>query len=318
MAVYATLTGVALLAMACTQSTIAKSTPPAVGRPVVDLSATPPGWLPVDLGNAQISVPPSWGLVTDGNSGCGTEIGAVVLGDGRWCPLGLVSPTPSEASIAYLHTVSSPMVTSEGPRSMINGIPTYTPSVAPVIDIPALQATLSFEGSPPPQVLNSLTFSPRSVVLSGARSPSVPRSWRQLSFAGLRFAVPASWKVTYPAYAFTCGSNVVLPEPGVTLAYGPPLPGSCPPGESEVRPVPQVPGVEVDDFPIPGESDSGSSCTGPTRIGSLHLCIEKTPAYGVLVAQVRSANRPPVTIRIGLTTSGATAKTILYSLRSTN
>jgi len=60
---------------ACTNSTapgivrsmpVALNTAPPTKLPVVDLSATPAGWVPVAYGDAQVSVPPSFPVVYPG------------------------------------------------------------------------------------------------------------------------------------------------------------------------------------------------------------------------------------------------------------
>jgi hypothetical protein len=56
-----------------------------LGIPVVDQAVTPSGWLPVDVGDVQLSVPSSWGVLTSASAGCGSQAGVVVIG-GQWCP----------------------------------------------------------------------------------------------------------------------------------------------------------------------------------------------------------------------------------------
>jgi len=48
----------------------------------------------------------------------------------------------------------------------------------------------------------------------------------------------------------------------------------------------------------------------------LTLCIETSPAYGELVAQVWSSGHLPVTVKIGLSGDGLTDRTVLYSIQS--
>ena len=279
---------------------------------VVDQAVTPPGYLPVDYGDAQISVPSAWALVAGGAAGCGPANGAVVLGDGEWCPPSMNGAQP-ETTIATLQ-MNQKAAASQDPPVVINGIATYAPGVEALFVIPALHSTLLFNGSPPMQVLHSLTYSPRSVVLSGRTPPSVPRSWHWLSFGGLRFAVPANWHVNRVGNAPACGSDIVLSVPGVTLATAPPLPISCPAPLSDFRPVPQVSGIEVDDFDDQGVSAVGPACADLKQINSLHVCIDQSPAYGVLVVQVETPGRHLLTLRIGLSGSGINARTILYSI----
>ncbi len=55
----------------------------------VDISATPTGWVPYALGDAQISVPSGW-LLKGANCGGSGTIGVVYMEGG--CPLGIVIP----------------------------------------------------------------------------------------------------------------------------------------------------------------------------------------------------------------------------------
>ncbi len=281
-------------------------------RPVVVQAATPSGWLPVTYGNAQISVPRSWSLVTGGAAACGPSTGVIVLGDGAWCPPGMGdSPTPG-TSIATLTIMTAHPMVDKGSRAVVNGVPLYTPGVAPVYVVPSLGAELAFTGTLRPRVLHTLTASPRAVVLAPGPSPT-PRSWRSISFDGLRFAVPPTWTMNRRAHAPPCATDIVLPEPGVTLARGPALPVPCPLPVAEVRPVPQVAGIEVDGFTA--STPLHATCVGPRTIGHLHICLNAMPAYGVLVAQVSAPGMAPIRVKIGLTAGGTVGRSVLYSMR---
>ena len=70
---------------------------------------------------------------------------------------------------------------------------------------------------------------------------------------------------------------------------------------AELSPVPQVAGVEVDDFQLLGTPlPPRNQCVGPAKVNGLMVCIETSPAHGELVAQVWSSGHPPVTVIIGL------------------
>jgi hypothetical protein len=76
-----------------------------------------------------------------------------------------------------------------------------------------------------------------------------------------------------------------------------------------------VSGIEVDNFDYQGVSTATEPvCADLRRINSLHVCIDKSPTYGVLVVQVETSARKSLTIQIGLAGSGADARTILYSI----
>jgi hypothetical protein len=284
-------------------------------QPAVDQAATPPGWLPVDYGNAQISVPASWTLITAGAESCGQSTGVLILGQGTWCPPGIGMTQAANTSIVTLTTTKSSPTIGE-PPIIVNGIALQTPGVAPVYVANTLGAELSFSGPPQAGVLHTFTVSPRAIALRSGAATAVPPSWRRITFAGVRFAVPPTWKVTHVTHAPPCGTDIVLPVGGVTLATEPPLPLPCPLPEAEIRPVPQVPGVEVDGFRSPGQSYvTGSGCVGPRVMQGMPICIERSPAFGVLDVQIGSARSGPIILKIGLSTGGTVARTILYSLR---
>ena len=281
--------------------------------PVVDEAATPAGWLPVAFGNAQISVPSSWSLITAGAESCSPSTGVVVLGQGAWCPPGMGASAASGTAIVTLSMIQSQPTDNGQPYAVMNGIPVYAPGVAPVYLAPSLDARLTFTGPQQPGVLHTLTASPRAVVLARGQTSRIPRSWRWVSFSGIRFAVPATWKLSQSANAPPCGTDILLPVAGVTLARGPALPLPCPLPEAEVRPVPQVGGIEVDGYRA--TTPEPSACVGPRTIASLHVCLNPAPAYGVLVAHVSATGIAAITVRIGMAGNGLVERSVLYSLR---
>jgi hypothetical protein len=305
--------GIVVCALLLAQPVSAAELGAADRSPVVDEAATPAGWLPVDFGNAQISVPSSWSLITGGAESCGPSTGVVVLGQGTWCPPGLGAFATSGTSIVTLSTIQSQPTDHGQPYVLINGIPIYAPGVAPVYLAPSLGARLTFTGPQQLRVLHTLTASPRAVVLARGKTSRIPPSWRWISFSGIRFAVPATWKLTHSAHAPPCGTDIVLPVAGVTLARGPALRVPCPLPEADVRPVLQVGGIEVDGYKA--TTPEPSACVGPRTIASLHVCINPAPAYGVVVAQVSATGIAAITVRIGMAGNGVVERSVLYSLR---
>ena len=219
-ALAAVLAAVASLATSCAANPTSSPRPTHVGAlaavaPAVARGTTPPGWLPVDFGDAQVSVPADWGLVSNGESACLQAAGAVILGNGSWCP-----PTVADAGSPSPRTVSLRTI---GPRPpdgygspslVVDGIPVYTPGVAPVYEIPLLHVSLSFTGDVPQQVLASLTYSPRAVVLAPDGPTAVPPGWRRVRFAGIRLAVPPTWTVRRQTTSDSCGGPPNNREPG--------------------------------------------------------------------------------------------------------
>lgn len=87
---------------ACTSSTQSKTAKP---LPVLDLAATPPGWIPVAYGDAQVSVPDDFN-VFDLASQCGAVLrpGTVLVGD-RSVPNCSPSPVQSKATLLHFHSL---------------------------------------------------------------------------------------------------------------------------------------------------------------------------------------------------------------------
>jgi hypothetical protein len=278
----------------------------------VRTETTPSGWLPVSYGDAQLSVPSSWALVSSGAAECGPSTGVVILGSGEWCPPSMNASAQPDTSIVTLKMVSSHPEQPERPAFIANGIPVYAPRVAPVYVVPVLGVELTVRGPSQTRVLQTLTFSPRAVALAPGSSGPVAKSWHWISFAGMRFAVPRAWAVKRTPNAPPCATDLVLSDAGVDLASAPALPLSCPVPMADFRPVPQVPGVEVDDF---SATSTRSACVGPAKIDGLNICIEATPAYGVLITQISSSGHRPVTMKIGMIGSGEVGRTVLYSIR---
>jgi hypothetical protein len=297
-------------------ATSAPAAASSVVTPNVSQSATPAGWLAVDFGDAQISVPAGWSEVQDGASSCGPATGVVILGSGQWCPQrSHEAPGPGTSTVT-VEAWSSGSAPAGPPSAVVNGIPVYASGAGRADVAPALHAKLVSSGPPQPEVLRSLTFSPRAVVLAPGRPSPVPRGWRWIGFAGLRFAVPASWPVSRPVHAPPCGTDVVLPVAGVTLDREPPIPLPCPLPAALVRPVARTAGIEVDGFEAPGSSlPSGTACVGPRTVNGLPVCIDATPPYALLEAQVTTSVGHWVTVDIGLTGGGTTARAVLESIR---
>ena len=236
--------------------TFATTTVPTTAKalPAVDLSATPAGWVPVAFGNAQISVPAAWWVLYNSYP-CptGSPPGEVFVNPppgGFACPLE-IAPGPS--TTVSFGPPRSPHSTVLGHPEVINGILVYPYPTGPQSSylVPSLGVEITVDGPLGQRVLHTLTWSPRSVVLAPGSSPAIPSSWRYVSFAGLRFSVPAKLaRQSDPGDAWS-GSHLSGTGRGI-LGYDrylehrrPPLaPSLCP----RMSPTPQQPenGVQVD------------------------------------------------------------------------
>ena len=303
----------------------------------VDLSASPAGWVPVDLGDAQLSVPSTW-WVSYGTTPCGTTppgLLDVQLPNGpAWCS-GAVSP---KSVVTLNQEVGTHLPPS--PSLEINRIPLYVLSRgkhASTVQYlaPTLGVAITTTGPVARGVLDTLSASPRGAVLSqiGHGSLATPRSWRWHTFAGVRFATPARWPTQRSSVAVACRSyvalgerelvrysatkQVVLPDkPVVELdtdltAYD----GTCPPGSyQESAP---GDGVEIDvgtpkvpnAWPLPVDHQ--------LMLRGVKAYVNALQNFDVLSLLVVVPGRAmPLDIWVGLAGNGTVAKTILYSLRA--
>ena len=107
----------------------------------------------------------------------------------------VLSGTVLQVSSAATTALPGVAITVLGHPEVINGILVYRYPTGPQSSYlaPSLGVEITVDGPLGQRVLHTLTWSPRSVVLAPGSSPAIPSSWRYVSFAGLRFSVPANW-----------------------------------------------------------------------------------------------------------------------------
>ena len=293
--------------------------------PAVDLSATPAGWVPVAFGNAQVSVPSTWWVLYN-SPPCpsGSPPGEVFVN-----PLPGVFHCPAETSPGPSTTVrfgppTSPHSTVLGHPEVINGIFAYLyPTGSPrSYLVPSLGVEITVDGPLGQRVLHTLTWSPRSVVLAPGSLPAIPSSWRYVSFAGLRFSVPANWPITRtqvtPGLGAMCQrQGVAFSGTTVTLSTDrhPLLVVLCPLFPS--TPQPPENGVQVDSGLRTEPTVTLSLSAHCLDLHGLTACPATSPTYSILVLRVNVPGRDkPVFVSIGLVGNGMVARTILDSLRA--
>ena len=287
------------------------SAAPASVRPHVATTDVPAGWLQVPYGNAQISVPPDWAVVSDGAAQCGPSTGVVIRGSGQWCPQSMNDPTQPNTSIVTFTNLNNDTGAGLHVAMSQTGSAIYGRGIGTRFAVQPLGVGFSISGPAQFQVLHTLTFSPRAVMLASGPTKRTPSTWRRISFAGVQFAAPPSWPVRRIRNASACATDLQLAQLGVTLASSPPLPFSCPLPPAAFKPVAEVPGIELDSFWV---GPRARNCEGPQKLSDIRLCVTKTPAYGVAVAEVFVPGHKPMTLKIGLSGGGAVARTILDSI----
>ena len=302
----------------------------ATQAPAFGYGPTTAGWVPVDYGNAQVSVPP--GAVISSN-GCPDPGAPVTVHLGRQpagvfnCPL-----EPAGVTVVTLESLPAGWSTSGLAAHAVNGIEEFS-KVNDVVEaeelVPSLGVEVQASGPLASRVLGTLTRSPRGVVLAGGRTPRVPRSWHRVTFGGLSVAVPATWPVQHTTDEGTPCERQPPWEPGPVAGAGSqpivildagqgPLP-SCPataPAQVDQPVEPAKDGLVIDPGPV--GPLSGATYDGPcTSVAGLRICPVKNPGQsGEFIFRVHTTSGKKVAVVIGDAVSGETARTILHSLRS--
>jgi hypothetical protein len=308
--------------------------------PVVDLSATPKGWTPVAYGDAQISVPASWHVLYD-SSAClsGSPAGDVYVNpSGGFCS---AKGTPKGKTTIMLVSVNPNRYqppTSYGQRLVINGLPVYalysfvpTPNGGSYL-VPSLGVEIEIEGPLATRVVDTLSRSPRIVALASGPAPTVPSSWRSVTFAGLQFSVPADWPMNRTQTTPNLGGSDCQAQSAaffrtvVTLSTDtfPLIIATCLYSPPTLQSPPDA--VQVDSGSRWASSAPVSLSKPPVAfskhcldLNGLTACPATSPAYSILVLKVTVPGRSnPVYVSIGLAGNGMVARTILYSLRASS
>ena len=327
----AVIVALALIAAACTSSpvraehqstttttsaTTTTTNPSHKPSVAVDLSATPRGWVPVAFSGVQISVPATWniGYHTSCDSPRAPGTVFVGLGNGECSSTSVRVPTV-QLFPAVLGKGAS--VTSERVNGIVVEIAFKQGNLSEYL-IPTFSVGLDLSGAAAQRVLGTLTYSPRAVVLAGSPFPSVPSLWRWTSFAGIRFAAPATWeRKSTPYYGPGCGPPGIYMESGITLSTD----------ERLIVPACPIVGLLPVSVPVGGvRVDAIASRVTPTPTGlsthcmqihSLTACPYSIPAFNVLYLSVSGPRlRRPVMVEVGLAGDGSVGRTIVGSLRA--
>jgi hypothetical protein len=287
---------------------------PSTSVPSVDVNATPPGWVPVDYRDAQISVPKNWDVSF---SPCpGPAPGTVFLhspGPAYFCP-----NAPSNPTMAWIYSMTTPPPT-EIP-TVVNGIDTYPIEGSPALggyQIPSLGLQVEVEGPLANEVLQTLTYSPRFVTLAaGSLAPPTPDSWHRISFGGISAEVPKAWRITHSA-PIDCEPGLLnLGERAVFEVSGTePIAVACP-ATTFVQVEEPTDGLLINPGPY-GPLTSSTTYGRCFKAHGLSVCPTTSDIYGVLVTAVHLPRHSrPVAVEIGLAGDGSTARTILDSLQA--
>jgi len=296
-----------------------------ISTTAVDTEATPTGWVPVAFGDAQVSVPISFFVWYPGLNPCELSFSkpsSLLLGPVVAAYTLCVGPTYlafGPADLASQPSRKSPV--------LLNGIQVYAFRLKGVLHyyVPSLGVDITAVGPMAGRILDTLTRSPRTVVLAPGPESVVPSDWNRLTYQGLAFAAPRSWPVIRTTQNMGIGhcSNTGA------IFYGPNVILSTDNGIAVFRcvdpePTPQLPqdGVQVDvgTRTLSQLAEQGLRLVFSEhclKVNGLKACPATSPAYSILVLKVTVPGRSkPVYVSIGLAGNGMVARTILYSLRA--
>lgn len=288
---------------------------------VVDTGATPRGWVAVDWGDAQISVPAGWNIDAGGGGCQSVDLGTLLRTDCRYptailsLPGVAIGPLPKDATGARARTLT------------VNGISvTQLSSVRSEhrYAVPALGVELDVATTDPDRYLDTLTYSPRAVVIEKGPSHSHPAGWKTLSSGGISLSYPPSdTLVPGSEYVSACGpSNTDLgPVASAVAQWGVPYTGSCVANVTGVQPLfgDAAPGVQIADHLDIEHATSRQLLGSRGRclvIHHLSVCPYSGPEMDVLVLAVEGGSLSHrVYVRLGLAGTGRADREILGSIR---
>jgi len=280
----------------------------------VDPAATPPGWVAVDYGAAQISVPADWVVGACPTPSKGTVILGTVLVN---CPA-----YESSWPAVRVTPATTPVATKLSIR--VNGITVYpVPYRGPGHDIatdqvPSLGVQVNATGPLYARILATLTHSPRGVVLARGSAPAPPGTWHRVTFGGVSMSVPSTWPVERSEGADACEPWAALPPNLARRVH--PYRGSSTlvpcqfTNVVSVRALSPVDGVVIDPGAA-GPFPSASSDTSCPTVNKIAVCRAMSQPLDVLILGVPVPGQShPVVVELGLGGRGLTARTIFWSL----
>jgi hypothetical protein len=309
------------------------------GTATVAVGLTPRGWVPVDYGLAQISVPSKWSYSSDPCPGEAPGNGLVDLELGQ-------APCPTEPGLPRQGGGGPEAVLAWAPTGgkvprwiKVNGIDVEVWSASPESSryvVPALDFSMNLIGAAAQPVLRTLTRSPRAVVLAGGPPPSAPADWIRVRVGGVSLAVPPSWLDTGRPYSsdvwgWLCESwapSLPVASPRLVVdtdkIQGSSVGCGAAPPPLKIAP---TAGLIVDLTPRthywPGGGGTLEKCL---RVSGIRACPVTGPhftpfspltAVDILYVWVVVPHRSDaLLLELGLAGDGETARTVLYSLRS--
>lgn len=301
---------------------------PATTTSVVSPLRAPKGWLEVPFGNVEVRADPSWLLETDGGGPCLGDhpTGQVVLGGAK--PVtGCVTSSLGFTTV-HLNDISEvpPPYATMRPQEL-NGLEVIRgPWSADhaVWYVPEYLEAVSVTGPYAQVVADSLRADARPWVLGNGPIVAPLKGWKTITWRGLSFKVPGSFKVDHeslwnvPLCQMVYGSldnHEVLLDNDARAIYP-----ACP---YEIPTVESVfafggTGVRVDLHPSRPWSGRAKLSTRCVRSDNgLKACAYAEPQLGFIVFDVTGGGLAhPRLFWLGLSGSGQLDRSILYSLQA--
>ena len=328
----AIVVALAVAAAACTKAEGHRVTPSGAAQSqaasshvaaLADSAAVPPRWAPLGYRGAQIAVPASWFVENPGTICGGHDAGRVFIDEPATVTAGMECG-PAANTVVLRRAGSSTLPHAHS--TTVNGIPATIGSVrngGHVVHLErALGVDISSTGPVAVTVLKTLTHSALSVVLRSTHLPT-PSGWRHVSFGGLTFAVPASWRTDYSSGWGGCPFNLAPAVLQLNTARTVSAP-SCPAPPSTAGAIAGVAGMVIAAGPrVPREAATAARCR---QHNGLRLCIDPEPLHGgyaqahgleILTALVYVPAEPqPTQIEIGLSGSGLLPAEVFDSIHA--
>jgi hypothetical protein len=206
------------------------------------------------------------------------------------------------------------------PSKIINGTRVYQSVLHESISgtfylDPSLGIELMASGPLAQRVVDSLAPSLRHVVLEDRNTASIPSSWRSISFAGLRLAVPPTWPVSRSAFSFNC-------EPLDTTFSTPSVVLDTDTINTEAISCPYIPPVRLGSDGVQIDAGSAAAPNALPKnsqrfvLDGLQMYVDEEYPFSVLVVDIELHRwAMPVEVRIGLGRA-KTAAAVLRSIRA--
>ena len=289
--------------------------------PLTDTAATPRAWAPVAFGDAQISVPAKWNVETPGSAACGGGARGMVFAGLAPSVRHLRRATGCglPANVAAIVPASGPVPPgAAGAARMINTIeafPVHPDGRYEGYLVPSLRVRVLARGPLAARILRTLTRSPLSVVLAGGQRMPVPGSWRWHTFGGIRFAAPGAWPVRRDDLWGGCGTGVDAGTVRLTTAHRAPV-MSCPAVVPTAGNMSAIPGVVVGAGRYAQVGFTAVAPRCPLDLHGMAGCVLDTQRGVLTLGVFLPGGRHSIIVEIGLAGNGATARTIVDSVRA--